>query len=149
MNKEINISGYSDEELVAKYSVLIDGKRYVPSKISDAIGRRHAEIADRKPGDPGTIENPIFKDGHAYVFSSTNRLIIWEDYKGLVPLNGGITININPETMDGLTLTQDMKPTDEQKEMIQKVSLMPVKPSEDCPKLSTKHLKRLRPAFSA
>ena len=44
------------------------------------IGRR--EALKRKPGDPGTNENPIFKNGKAFIYTQFNRLALWEDYPG-------------------------------------------------------------------
>lgn len=80
MGKDIN--GYDDEELINKYSVQINGKTFIRSSVLNAIGKRRAAKANRHPGDPGTPENPIFKHGQAYVYSSTNQLIIWEDFPG-------------------------------------------------------------------
>lgn len=80
-----DMDGLKDEELVSRYSVEINGRRFVRAKVLDSIGKRMAERANRQPGDPGTLENPIFQNGLAYIYSSTNRLIIWEDYPGEVP----------------------------------------------------------------
>jgi len=76
MKEMIDISGISDEKLIREFSVEINGKRFIRANVLDAIGRRNAERANRKPGDPGTVENPIFKNGQVYIYSSTNKLII-------------------------------------------------------------------------
>ena len=68
MSDAIDISGYSDEELIRRFSVEINGRRFMRARVLDAIGRRNAERANRKPGDPGTMENPIFKNGKAFNF---------------------------------------------------------------------------------
>lgn len=70
-----------EEELIHRCSITIEGKRFVRAIVLNAIGKRNAEKANRKPGDPGTPENPIFRDGEAYIYSSTNRLLKWEDDK--------------------------------------------------------------------
>ncbi len=144
MSNTIDISGYSDEELIRRFSVKINGRRFIRARVLEAMGRRKAEETDRKPGDPGTIENPIFKNGHAYVFSSTNQLIMWEDYDGVVPDGDGVIVHINPETMETFVLRHGMGPTEEQKRMVQAVKGRPVHFSEDCPKSSPAQLQRFR-----
>lgn len=140
----MDLDKYSDDELIRKYTVKVNNRSFVPRKVLDFIGHRHAEMAGRKPGDPGTKENPIFKNGHAYIFSSTDRLIMWEDYDGLVPIGDGVTVNINPATMEAFTLTRDMKPTTDQKKMIQNVRNLKITFSEDCPRSSDSQLQRFR-----
>ena len=49
MKKTIDISGFSDEELIRKFSVEINGKRFIRANVLDAIGKRNAERANRKP----------------------------------------------------------------------------------------------------
>lgn len=85
MDKEFEINGHTDEDLINMYSVQVNGKTFIPSSVFNAIGKRRAEKANRQPGDPGTAENPIFMNGHAYVYSSTNQLILWEDFPGTIP----------------------------------------------------------------
>ena len=82
MKELFPIDGKTDEELMAEYSEEIDGRTFVPARLLDAIGERQVRMADRKPGDPGTVENPIFKEGKAYVYGKRNKLILWEDYEG-------------------------------------------------------------------
>lgn len=144
MENVMDLEKFSDEELIVKYTVEVNGRKFVPSKVLDYIGKRHAKLADRKPGDPGTKENPIFKDGHAYVYSSADKLIIWEDYTGLIPVGNGITVNINPETMEAFTLTREMKPSESQKEMIKKAKSRPVVFTADSPKSSPEQLERFK-----
>ena len=144
MGKTEDISGYSDEELIRRFSVEIRGKRFIRAKVLEAIGKRRALEADRKPGDPGTPENPIFKDRRAYVYSETNQLIMWEDYTGEVPREDGLVFFINPETTETFTLKHDMKPTEEQRRMVLKAKQTPISYSEDCPKSSPERLERFR-----
>ncbi|MBR5679503.1 MAG: hypothetical protein IKX19_02535 [Clostridia bacterium] len=144
MKKTIDISGFSDEELIRKFSVEINGKRFIRANVLDAIGRRNAERANRKPGDPGTVENPIFKNGRAYIYSSTNRLIIWEDYSGEIPEGDGVIYRVNPETTEMFVLTHEMEPTVEQKKMVQAVKSRPITFASDCPKSSPEQLARFR-----
>jgi len=144
MSKALDITGRSDEELIRAYSVEINGKRFIRASVLDAMGRRRAQEANRQPGDPGTPENPIFKNGHAYVYSSTNRLVMWEDYPGEIPAGDGVTFRVNPETTETFVLTHDMKPTEAQKRMIESVRSRPVSFSEDCPKSSPERLARFR-----
>ena len=92
MNDAADISGYSDEELIRRFSVEINGKRFMRARVLDAIGRRYAKRANRKPGDPGTPENPIFKNGRAFIYCSTNRLIMWEDYPEEIPQEKALNI---------------------------------------------------------
>jgi len=127
MEELFNVDGRTDEDLLREYSVSVEGRTFVPARLLDAIGRRHVQMADRKPGDPGTTENPIFKDGKAYVYSSRNQLIWWEDYDGPVP----------EETKEEhFILTIQMEPSPEQKRMIQKVKTTPVVITTDCPVIS-------------
>ena len=144
MSKTVNIQGITDEELVRRFSVEINGKRFMRASVLDAMGKRNAEKANRKPGDPGTMENPIFKNGHAYVFSSTNRLIMWEDYPGKIPEGDGVIFHVNPETTETFVLKRDMTPTEEQKKMIQEVKGKPITFGDDCPKSSPEQLARFR-----
>lgn len=144
MKNNVNYDLYTDEELIEKYSVQINGRRFVPSVVLRVIGTRKAKRANRQPGDPGTKENPIFKYGKAYVYDSTDKLILWEDYDGLVPVGNGITVNINPKTMESFTLTKDMKPTEKQKQMIQEAGKRKVVFTADSPKSSPEQLRRFR-----
>ena len=144
MSKTVDISGFSDEELIRKFSVVINGRRFVRANILDAIGKRNAERANRKPGDPGTVENPIFKNGRAFIYSSTNRLILWEDYPGEIPQEEGVVYRVNPETTETFVLTHEMRPTTEQKKMVQAVKTKPITFGVDCPKSSPEQLARFR-----
>ena len=144
MSNTIDINGYSDEELIRRFSVTINGKRFIRARVLEAMGKRKAEEANRKPGDPGTVENPIFKNGHAYVFSSTNQLIMWEDYDGDIPDGDGVIVRVNPETTETFVLRHGMGPTEEQKRMVQAVKGRPVHFTEDCPKSSPAQLERFR-----
>ena len=144
MGEKIDIGSCSDEELIRRYSVEINGKRFIRASVLEAMGRRKAMEANRKPGDPGTIENPIFKSGHAYVFSSTNQLIMWEDYDGEIPDGDGVIVHLNPETTETFVLRHGMGPTEEQKRMVQAAKGRPVHFTEDCPKSSPAQLERFR-----
>ena len=144
MRQKIDITGYTDEELLQKYTVEINGRKFVRASVKEAIERRHAILADRKPGDPGTLENPIFINGHAYIYNSRNHLIMWEDYNGVIPQGEGVIFRINPETTEVYTLTRDMTPTERQKKMIQEAGKNPVRFTEDCPKSTPEQLKRFR-----
>ena len=119
MSSTIDINGYSDEELIRRYSVRVNGKRFIRARVLEAMGKRKAEETNRKPGDPGTVENPIFRNGHAYVFSSANELIIWEDYDGDIPDGDGVIVRVNPETTETFVLRHGMGPTEKQKRMVQ------------------------------
>lgn len=63
---------------------------------------------------------------------------------GLVPVGNGITVNINPKTMETFTLTKDMKPTEKQKQMIQEAGKRKVEFTSDSPKSSPEQLRRFR-----
>ena len=76
----------SEEDLVSIYGgTMNDGRFYINSRVRDAIGEMHAKREGRVAGDPGTRENPIFKNGHAFIYNSRNDLIMWSDYDGEVP----------------------------------------------------------------
>ena len=81
-SEPFNISGQTDEELLEKYTIRADGRTFVPARVLDAIGRHQVQMANRKPGDLGTIQNPIIKDGKAFAYNSRNRLAMVEDYDG-------------------------------------------------------------------
>ena len=143
------IDGKTDEELIDEYSIEVDGRTFVPARLLDAIGERQTRVADRKPGDPGTVENPIFKEGRAYVYSKRNRLILWEDYAGPIPSSEDEFI---PKGTEAFTLTAEMKPTEAQKQMVQRAKRMPVVITTDCPLIPTERLAtltRVRPSRPA
>lgn len=144
MREEMDIGDLSEEELIRRFSVEINGTRYVRASVLDAIGRRNAERANRRPGDPGTPENPVFRNGRAYVYSSTNRLILWEDYPGEIPPGEGVVYRVNPETTELFVLTHEMQPTEEQKKMVQEAKARPVTFGADCPKSTPEQLARFR-----
>lgn len=137
MDEFFSIDGKTDDELLSEYSVDVDGRKFVPSRLLDAIGDRQVRLAARKPGDPGTVENPIFYEGKAYIYGRRNKLILWEDYSGSIP--DGMEQNITGRT-EKFTLTIDMKPTDEQKKMIQCAMNMPVVITNDCPLMTSERL---------
>ena len=135
MEELFEVDGRTDEELIREYSVSVEGRTFVPARLLDAIGRRQVQKANRKPGDLGTTQNPIFKDGKAYVYSSRNQLIWWEDYDGPIP----------EETKEEhFILTIQMKPSPEQKRMIQKVKDTPVVITTDCPAISGDTLESMK-----
>ena len=135
MKNYFDINGKTDEELINKYSVDIDGKTYVPSRLLDAIGRRQVKQAARHPGDPGTIQNPIMKDGKAYVYNSRNKLIWWEDYE---------ETKQNSPKDEIFILTFSMKPNAEQCRMIQKAESAPVLFTKDCPMITAENLANMK-----
>ena len=140
MKELFPIDGKSDEELIAEYSMEIDGRTFVPARLLDAIGERQAREADRKPGDPGTAENPIFKEGRAYVYSKRNKLILWEDYAGPIPSSEDEYL---PKGTEAFTLSSGMKPTEAQKKMVQRAKRLPVVITTDCPLIPTEQLSAL------
>ena len=78
------------------------------------------------------------------MYSSTNRLIMWEDYKGEIPAENGALFQVNPETTETFILTRGMNPTEEQKQMIQDAKNRPIRFTTDCPKSSPAQLARFR-----
>lgn len=144
MDEQKNSIELSDEELIRENSVVVNGHRYIRARVLDAIGKRQAKLANRRPGDPGTEENPIFKNGHAFLYNSRNRLVMWEDYEGEVPQGEGVIFRINPETTETFTLKHNMQPSEEQREMIQRAQRLPRVFSEDCPAPSQERLERFR-----
>ena len=139
MKDLFDINGKTDEELLSEYPVDKNGRRIVHARLLDAIGERRAKEANRKPGDPGTIENPIFRNGKAYIYSSKNRLILWEDYAGETP------DDLASEETESFVLTVEMMPTDEQKKMIQTAKNMPQVYSYDCPALTPERTAKFKP----
>ena len=135
MEKLFDIDGHTDEELLAEYSINVKGKTFVPARLLDAIGARNVKLANRQPGDLGTIQNPVFKDGKAYVYSSRNELIWWEDYAGPIP---------DEKKDEVFILTRQMKPSEEQKRMIQQVRSKPVVFTPDCPEISREELANMK-----
>ena len=162
MSDNVNIKGISDEELIRRFSVEINGKKFMRADVLEAMGKRSAEKTTRKPGDPGTIENPIFKNGHAYVYSSMNRLIMWEDYPEEIPEGKDLTFDsdseyvynsrgklvrlerIDPTTMDEFILTPETKLTEEQIRQLADSESRPIGADEDCPEATQEQLERFR-----
>ena len=70
MKELFPIDGKTDEKLIEEYSTEIDGRTFVPAHLLDAIGERQVRMADRKPGEPGTVENPIFIEGRPMFIAS-------------------------------------------------------------------------------
>lgn len=137
MKELFPVNGKTDEELLNEYKIEIDGKTFVPTRLLDAIGERQALLSERKPGDPGTAENPIFKNGKAYIYGKRNTLILWEDYSGPIPSSEDQYL---PKGTEAFTLTAEMKPTEAQKKMVQRAKRMPVIITTDCPLISPEHL---------
>ena len=135
MENLFDINGRTDEELLGEYSVKVDGRTFVPARLLDTIGKRRVKKANRQPGDPGTVQNPIFRDGKAYIFSSRNELIWWEDYDGSVP---------DEPDEEFFVLTMTMKPSEDQKRMIQRARKTPVVCTADCPMISSESLAGMR-----
>ena len=69
----VDISGYTDEQLYEKYGRWLDGQRWMPMRILEAMGRR--KTAALKPGDPGTPENPIMHGDAPYVYARNGHLV--------------------------------------------------------------------------
>ena len=69
----VDISGCTDEQLYEKYGRWLDGQRWMPMHILEAMDRRKA--AALKPGDPGTPENPIMHGDAPYVYDRNGHLI--------------------------------------------------------------------------
>ena len=105
-----------DQAELERNSCIIKGRRFYSSKVLERTLRRYAKETNPKPGEPGSMENPLVRYGRKYVYDERGDLI--EDFRGKAMF----------------TLTQDMRPTDEQKEMIKKASSMSVVYDEDCPK---------------
>ena len=140
MKDTFPMDGKADEELLNEYAIEIDGKTFVPARLLDAIGERQTRLAERKPGDPGTAENPIFKEGKAYIFGRRNKLVLWEDYSGPIPSSEDQYL---PKGTEAFTLTAEMKPTEAQKKMVQRAKRMPVIITTDCPLISPERLSSL------
>lgn len=78
----INITNFTDEELrtLLEETTIRDGNRvWHSATIVNEIGRR--EALRREPGSPGTLQNPIIRNGKAYVYTKYNHLALWEDYE--------------------------------------------------------------------
>ena len=43
MGELFNIDGRTDDELLEKYSVSVDGRTFVPARLLDAIGKRQVQ----------------------------------------------------------------------------------------------------------
>lgn len=116
---------------VAPYKeVTFKGRTYKRTGISPA----RAALAQKKtaltPGAPGTDENPIMKDGFAYVYSSTGKLVRRLDF--------------DPETMEMFVLKPNTSLTEDQLVMLKKAMEMPVVYDSDCPKSTPEQLERFR-----
>ena len=105
-----------DKAELERNSRLVKGRRFYSSKVLERILGPYARETNPKPGEPGSMENPMVRFGRKYVYDERGDLI--EDFREKVMF----------------TLTQDMRPTDEQKLMIKNASEMPVVYDEDCPK---------------
>ena len=120
-------------------TVEIDGKRFVKARIREALGRKEAELANRQPGDPGTMENPIIKNGYAYVYTKTNRLALISGYEKNAELDSS-----DEETTIAMILYKDDEPSEEQIEMIYAAANKAQEEDPACPLLSDEMLERLR-----
>ena len=75
-----NLRKLSDEELEALDKAVSPDGHWRNMNIANEIGRR--EALKRKPGDPGTKENPIIRNGKAYLYTKYNQLALWENWPG-------------------------------------------------------------------
>ena len=114
-----------DQAVLDKNSVVIDGRKYYRASVKEKILKKYAKESNPKPGEPGTIENPLVRFGKEYVYSETGDLIEYVH-----------------DTVH-YTLRSDMKPTVSQKKMILDASRTPVKYSDDCPELNEKDLNEI------
>lgn len=135
----------TEDELVSIYGgTMDDGRIYINSRVRDAIGEMHAKREGRVAGDPGTRENPIFRNGHAFIYNSRNDLIMWSDYDGEVPESSSDETNISlrVNTRETFTLRHDMQASEKQKKMLE-LARKKVVYTDDCPQLSREQLSGL------
>ena len=135
----------SEDDLVSIYGgTMDDGRFYINSRVRDAIGKMHAKREGRVAGDPGTRENPIFKNGHAFIYNSRNDLIMWSDYDGEIPNASSKSFNfdLNSNTEETFTLRHDMRASEKQKKMLERARNRVVY-TDDCPQLSKEQLSEL------
>ena len=61
--------------MLDKNSVVIDGRKYYRASVKEKILKKYAKESNPKPGEPGTIENPLVRFGKEYVYSETGDLM--------------------------------------------------------------------------
>ena len=105
-----------DKAELERNSRLIKGRRFYSSKVLERILKSYAKETNPKPGEPGSLENPLVRFGRKYIYDERGDLI--EDFRGKVMF----------------TLRRDMRPTNEQKLMIKNAAVMPIVYDDDCPK---------------
>ena len=115
-----------DKAILEANSGTINGHIFYKSKVLDQILKPYATQTNPKPGEPGSRENPLVRYGRRYVYDDRGDLV--EDVSGRV----------------SFVLTPDMKPTDEQKNMIKKVADMPIVYDDDCPKSTSEVIEGFR-----
>ena len=71
-----NLECLTDEELHFLDRCFSPDGHWRNANIANEIGRREALM--RKPGDPGTRENPIIKNGKLFIYTRYNHLALWE-----------------------------------------------------------------------
>lgn len=119
----------SQTPVVPYKEIVIDGKKYIRPGISPVRAEKMHEKLKVAPGDSGSDENPIIRDGYEYVYSSTGKLVRKEHY--------------DPETMEVFVLKGNLL-SSEQIEMMKKMDQMPIVYEVDCPKFSEDMAHRLK-----
>ena len=115
-----------DKAELERNSCMVKGRMFYSSKVLERILRPYAKETNPRPGEPGSMENPLVRFGKKYVYDERGDLI--EDFRGKAMF----------------TLTQDMRPTDGQKQMIKNAAAMPIVYDEDCPKCTPETIEGFR-----
>lgn len=115
---------------VAPYKeIVFKGRTYKRTGISPARAAMGKKVVTLSPGEPGTDDNPIIRNGIPYVYNDSGKLVM--------------LLEFNPETMDMFVLNSNCL-TEEQIAMIHKASEMTVVYDDDCPKSTPEQLERFR-----
>lgn len=69
-----NLKLLTDEELAELDRKVSPDGHWRNMNIANEIGRR--EALKRKPGDSGTRQSPIIRNGKAFIYSKFNRLVL-------------------------------------------------------------------------
>ena len=74
-----------DTELLMKNSGFINGHRFYLSKVLHPLNEKYAKMTNPKPGEPGTIENPLVRFGKEYIYNKEGHLVMLERESDIPP----------------------------------------------------------------
>ena len=119
-----------DQKIIDKYTYDVDGKKYYKYKVVLPIYRKYAAMTNPKPGEPGTVSNPLVRFGRRYVYNREGYLSVLKNKQK------------ETDSFERFTITASMRPTKEQAETVKMLEGKPITPDPDCPESTPEDIQR-------